>query len=133
VPALFISERLGLGGTHESASFQMDIVPSILHLVEADKPFTAWGRSIFSDGARLSMLPRGPTRVLVSEPYFLLADQNGPLGLYDYIENPKQNLVEGKRDLADKLYSTMNSYEAFSESIILNNKVRPPKRGVLNN
>jgi hypothetical protein len=63
----------------------------------------------------------------VREPFLLLANHSGPLGLFDYRKKSKENLIDGKSDLANKLYSLMVNYEAFSESIILNNKVRPPK------
>ena len=127
IPALLLCERLGLSGVHDKAAFQVDVVPTILDLTGSDKPFTAWGRSIFSEGSQISVLPRGPSRVLVKEPFFLLANHSGPLGLFDYRKKSKENLMDGNSGLANKLYSLMVNYEAFSESIILNNKVRPPK------
>ncbi|MDH4184398.1 MAG: sulfatase-like hydrolase/transferase [Nitrospinota bacterium] len=127
VPCLFHSPKLGLTGTMGAQASQLDLIPSIMDLMGAPAPYTAWGKSVFATGPRATALPRdSQSRVFVADGYMLLADMNKPMALYDMATgarlepSPQTHLVE------QRLHQKMKAYIGTGEWMIMENRVSPP-------
>ncbi|VAX16791.1 hypothetical protein MNBD_NITROSPINAE02-1431, partial [hydrothermal vent metagenome] len=126
IPCLFINEKAGLSGVYNKTASQFDIVPTIMDILRASETFTAWGKSIFSNGERVAVLSRGNSQVFVDDSYMLRAQGETIIGLYDYSADPKENLKTKENARAERLYKDMETYMNLSENLILQNKARPP-------
>jgi arylsulfatase A-like enzyme len=128
VPCLFHSPKLGLSGTLATQASQFDLIPTILDMLGSAEPFTAWGRSVFGEGPRVTTLPRdSQSRVFVADGYMLVASGEKIFGLYDMATGEKKELADGLLAEAEKLQERMRLYIGVSERMILENRVSPPE------
>ncbi len=129
IPCLLYSPAHLPPGREPRVVSQLDLAPTLLDFLRISAPYTSWGKSVFADGDRMALLPRGDHFVYVREPYMLLTDLNQPIGLYDYRTNPGANLLEKPDREQTKVSERMNleveSYLRFSYDELIGNKVRP--------
>ena len=127
IPCLFYGAGVA-PSVYEGVASQLDILPTVLDILNVDAPFTSWGKSILSNGERRALLPRGDMFVWVNGKYMLLTDLQNPLGLYDYKSDPAQNKL---KEVSEKEYKPLKEefqqYMKFSYDLILSNSVRPPQ------
>ncbi len=125
IPCLFYGAGVK-PSVYEGVASQVDILPTVLDMLNVNAPFTSWGKSILSDGERRALLPRGDMFVWVDGRYMLMTDLQNPLGLYDYRAEPAQNRLKG---MPEKEYRPVmeefQQYMKFSYDLILSNSVRP--------
>jgi len=129
IPCLLYSPAHLPPGREPRVVSQLDLVPTLLDFLRISAPYTSWGKSIFADGDRMALLPRGDHFVYVREPYMLLTDLDRPIGLYDYRANPAANLLDTPNEERTKVSERMNreveAYLQFSYDALIGNKVRP--------
>jgi len=127
IPCLFYGAGIK-PSVYEGVASQVDILPTVLDILNVNAPFTSWGKSILSDGERRALLPRGDMFVWVNGKYMLLTDLQKPLGLYDYRSEPATNRL---KEVPAKEYKPVmeefQQYMKFSYDLILSNSVRPPQ------
>ncbi|MBI4829613.1 MAG: sulfatase-like hydrolase/transferase [Nitrospinae bacterium] len=128
IPLLFHDGGGGLNGVEQKVVSQFDIIPSILHHLRVSEPFTAWGKSVFAQGPRAAILPRGPMRLYIEEPYMLEADDDHLFRLLDLFESPINDLQGAKPEQAARMRKAMDDYVAFSENLIVQNRLAPPEK-----
>lgn len=117
-------------GRSKRLAGQVDIMPTVLDILRLSTPFTGWGRSMLSPGARVLVLPHGERYIYVRGDNLLYADTNGPLAFYDYTKDPKRNLLRKKGSgnaFADEMYEGLRRYLRFSYGLIRDNKVTPAR------
>lgn len=91
IPILFYSpnkERVGVGKSSEIAQ-QIDIYPTLAHLIGYEKPFRSWGRSLFSD-------KETPRAYISNTQYYQLMQGN-----YIYVMNTEGG-ISGIYDVKDE-------------------------------
>ncbi len=91
IPILFYSpnpDLVGVGKSHDIAQ-QIDIYPTLAHLIGYEKPFRSWGRSLFSD--------KESPRAYISNAQFYQLMQ----GNYTYVMTPEGKL-NGIYDVKDE-------------------------------
>ncbi|MBI3609014.1 MAG: LTA synthase family protein [Nitrospirae bacterium] len=129
IPCLLYSPAHLPPGREPRVVSQLDLAPTLLDFLRISAPYTSWGKSIFADGDRVALLPRGDHFVYVREPYLLLTDLDQPIGLYDYRANPAANLLETpdpeRTNVSDRMNLEVESYLRFSYDALIGNKVRP--------
>ncbi len=127
IPGLIIDPQMKLKGKYDMPVSQVDIVPTIFDMLRISAPFTSWGKSIFSKGPRVSVLPRAMARVYVEEPHMLWANREKRRRMINYRVDSKKNIVKSEIQTAKKLQDDMFKYIDFSEYLILHNQVAPTK------
>ena len=130
IPCLFHSPKLGLAGRLDVQASQYDLIPTILDIIGAQEPFTAWGRSVFAPGPRAAALPRDSrSRVFVSDGRMLAATDDKVFGMYGMATGERVTLEGDEKALAEELHKKMKLYIGASERIIMENRVSPPEAG----
>ena len=99
IPILFFIPGEKLKAKENIIVQQTDIMPSILQLLDYDRPFIAFGESVFDFNARrFSVTFLNGTYQLVKNNYVLQWDGEKNFSLYNIIEDPqlKHNLADTK-------------------------------------
>ena len=98
---------------------QIDILPTVLHLLGYDKPFVAFGKDLMDSGSgNWAVNYLGGVYQYVEDNYVLLFDGTAPTALYDYVADPlqKTNLLSAKpvraEAMALRLKAIIQSYMA---------------------
>jgi phosphoglycerol transferase MdoB-like AlkP superfamily enzyme len=96
IPIIFYHPKGNLKGMANKVSQQIDILPSILDYLHYDKPFTAFGQSLFNDKiANYAFMYFYGRYFILDTQYILGVDEGKPVIFYDYQKDPlqKNNLI----------------------------------------
>lgn len=96
IPILIFDPMQTLKGEHQGIAQQIDIMPTVLDLVNYNKPFKSYGESML-DTARnnYSFNFNNDLYQILDENYLLFFDQEKVIGHYQYTTDPflKENLI----------------------------------------
>lgn len=117
VPILFYCPKDNLKGNFKGISQQIDILPSVLDYLHYDKPFSAFGRSIFNQNAdNYAFMYNYGRYFIIDEKYVLGVDLGKEACFYDYQNDPneKENLIgkmpEKEKPMLDALLARIQRH-----------------------
>ncbi|MFH1709143.1 MAG: LTA synthase family protein [Planctomycetota bacterium] len=88
IPCLFLWPGHLPPGREGQPGSQVDILPSILDLLDINARHASFGSSLFGTGRRAAFISYGNVFGLIRDGYMLLHAIEKPIGLYDYIRDP---------------------------------------------
>jgi phosphoglycerol transferase MdoB-like AlkP superfamily enzyme len=99
VPLFFFSPDNSLNGTKEGIAQQIDIMPSVLDYLNYDKPYLAFGRSVFSNEKSFAFNYNNAYQYF-EDDYLLIFDGTKTTALYNFKEDRmlRQNLRKTEKD-----------------------------------
>ncbi len=125
IPILFFIPGEKLKAKENIIVQQTDIMPSILQLLDYDRPFIAFGESVFDFNARrFSVTFLNGTYQLVKNNYVLQWDGEKNFSLYNIIEDPqlKHNLADTKDSATiNNKYLLKAIIQQYNNRLIKNN------------
>ncbi len=128
IPILFYFPGSDLIGKNELTTQQCDMLPSILDYLKFNKPFVAFGHSVFNDS-----LPRVAVEFvngfyqITKGDYSLLFDGDQSVSLFNNRSDPEQliNLIHSETQVAEELETLIKAIVQQYHYRLLNNKLRP--------
>jgi len=126
VPLLLFAPGLIEPGEISTPVSQLDILPTVVDALKISRPFTSWGKSLFSAGAHSMVLPRGDLFVYQKNGMMLLSDIERPLALYAIPDAPARNLLDSRPETARTLMEDLRAHIRFSSDLIKENRLKPP-------
>jgi phosphoglycerol transferase MdoB-like AlkP superfamily enzyme len=124
IPILFFKSKSDLKGRPDVIAQQTDIMPSVLDYLGCDKPFVAFGNSLFDDfSAKFSIHYISGSYGLIKDGFLLEFDGEKSTALYDLAKDPlqKHNLVNERKQEKDSLELFIKAYiQQYNNRIIEN-------------
>lgn len=116
IPILIFDPSEQIKGPQQGLAQQLDIMPTLLDLLNYDQAFSAYGKSILDTSARSEAFQyNSDIYQLLDEEYLLLHDEQDCLGLYQHLQDPfLQN------DLKDDSIAIRNRLERRLKAILQN-------------
>lgn len=114
-----------LKGVSSRVTQQADIMPSVLDYLGINKPFLAFGSSIFSDNNGYAANYLGGIYQYFHGNYLLTFDGEKAIGLYNFLTDNmlKKNLVKDSTSLANGMENTLKAMIQQYNYRLLNNKM----------
>jgi len=106
VPVIYFSPGEELAGRKQEITQQIDIMPTVLGMLNYDKPYVAFGRDIKSDlGEPFAFNYKDNTYQLFKKDYLLMFDGTRSLGLYNFKTDIliEHNLIKTHREIAAEM------------------------------
>jgi len=129
IPLLLFAPGLIKPGEISAPVSQLDILPTVMDVLKISRPFTSWGKSLFSKGAHSMVLPRGDLFVYQKSGMMLLSDIDRPMALYSIPDAPERDLIDSRPKIARNLMGDLRAYIRFSSDLIKENRLKPPGAG----
>ncbi|MFC1769485.1 LTA synthase family protein [Nitrospirota bacterium] len=112
----------------ETSITQLDLIPTILDYMKVSEPFTGWGKSAFSNGDKVALIPFGNMFIYVREPYMLTTSSERPFALVKRGQEMRNLMKENNPEMdavAERMYQEFLQYITFSYKIITENRLAP--------
>ncbi len=126
VPLLLFAPGLIAPGEISTPVSQLDVLPTVVDALKISRPFTSWGKSLFSEGEHDMVLPRGDLFIYQKKGMMLLSDIERPLALYSISNAPAKNLLDSRPATARTLQEDLRAHIRFSSDLIKENRLKPP-------
>ncbi len=99
VPLFFFAPDNSLQGTKKGMAQQIDIMPSVLDYLNYDKPYLAFGRSVFSNEKSFAFNYNNAYQYF-EDDYLLIFDGTKTTALYNFNEDKllMHNLIQSEKD-----------------------------------
>jgi phosphoglycerol transferase MdoB-like AlkP superfamily enzyme len=124
IPLIFYAPQGSTSGKKNIAASQADILPSVLHLLDYDKPFVAFGNSIFDDSTgHFAVNYLNGIYQISDEELILQFDGSKSMALYNYRDDKllEKNLLEIYPDKAVSLENKLKAYiQQYNNRLIEN-------------
>jgi arylsulfatase A-like enzyme len=124
VPVLYYYPSGLPAGTDSVTTQQCDIVPSVLHYLNFDAPFMAFGNSVFDSGAsHFAVTIHNNIYQLIENGYSLLADTSQTVGLYYFKTDSlfKEDLSKKNIPIQRSMERKLKAYvQQFNHAMIHN-------------
>lgn len=127
IPLLFYAPGLVEPGEDYEPASQLDILPSIIDILNINTAHNSMGVSLFDENARrFALIDRGNLMGFIAGDYALLASQDKAVELYNYIDDPgfSKNLIEIEQAVGQKLEQNFYDYLAAISYSVMNNKIK---------
>ncbi|MDH5382219.1 MAG: LTA synthase family protein, partial [Cyclobacteriaceae bacterium] len=125
IPILFYKPDGSLKGVNEKTANQIDILPSLLHLLAYPEPFFSFGNDLFKEGANTFSVnyKSGIYQLIDSEFTYQFNGQEG-VGLYNWKEDPflHNSLDFDKPSVKQMEHQLKKTIQLFNHSLV-NNKM----------
>ncbi len=127
IPVIFYSPALDLHtGFTDTLFQQIDILPTVLDMLGYQKPFFAFGQSLYH-----TQQPRFVVNELTGsyqwymDDFLLTANEMKPQALYDFRSDSlcKNNLIKDSTEVAGKMISRFHAFVQFYRSALIHNKL----------
>lgn len=128
IPILFYYPGDSLVGINESTIQQNDLMPSILDFLKYNKPFVAFGQSVFDKNARrVAVQFVNENYQVIKGDYNLLFDGKKAVSLYHFRNDPieKNNLVKKDTTRVDELETIIKAIAQQFRHRLINNQLYP--------
>ena len=116
-----------LKGHFDDFTQQIDILPSTLDYLGYDKPFFAFGNSIFSDNEKRYAFTQlnGEASFMMNNSLLRCANFINPLGLFKYPEDKilGQNILEKNKALLNQNLAYLKAFIQIYNSSVIHNKL----------
>lgn len=125
VPLFFFSPDNSLKGTKNGIVQQIDIMPSVLDYLNYDKPYLAFGRSVFSNEKSFAFNYNNAYQYF-EDDYLLIFDGTQTTALYNFKEDKmlKQNLIEIEEDRVSEMERKIKAIiQQYNNRLIKNDMV----------
>ena len=131
-PLLFYAPSLIQKG-HESnrIASQLDILPTILDLLNINRPHASFGKSLLSDAPEWALVDFDNFIGWVNQDHILLSSQEKVIGLYRYEKDPglSKNLLKSENNETQRIKEILEQdWQYFMSGIantIMRNKIAP--------
>ena len=127
IPLIFYQHNSKLKGNCDVVAEQSDIMPSILDYLNYDKPFVAFGESVFDSSAfHFAVNYSNETYQLIYKNYSFIFDGKSAVAMYDIKKDRflKNNIVgniqETQKEIEKKLKAIIQS---FNQRMMKNNMI----------
>lgn len=126
IPLIFYQPGSKLKGIDETITQQADIMPSVLHYIGYQKPFIAFGQSVFdknSDGFAVSFLNN--IHQIIDKNYLLQFDGMEIIAAYNYNNDPllKNNVLSSPSEEAQELENKLKAIIQNYNNRLINNQL----------
>jgi len=118
IPIIFYQHNSNLKGENETITEQSDIMPSILDYLNYDKPFVAFGESVFdSSDFHFAVNYTNETYQLIYKNYSFIFDGKLAVSMYDIKKDEflKNNIIgsipETQKEIERKLKAIIQSFD----------------------
>jgi phosphoglycerol transferase MdoB-like AlkP superfamily enzyme len=124
IPLIFYQHNSNLKGENKTVTQQTDIVPSILHLLNYDKPFISYGESVFdSTHTHFTVSFANSTYQIIMDDYALVFDGSQSLSLYDLKNDSllSNNIINTYPEIKSELEEKLKGFiQSFNNSLLTN-------------
>lgn len=126
IPVIFFNPDNSLQGFDHGITQQIDIMPTVLHYLNYDEDFIAFGNDAFHGGAdQFAFNYRDNVYQLFQGDYLLVYDGVRPVGLYNFktdkmVEN---NLLEQKQDVVAPMLTKLKAVIQQYNNRLIDNKM----------
>mgnify|MGYP003335980304 CR=1 FL=1 len=128
IPVLYYRHNPSLKNISSVTTQQTDILPSVLHYLNYDEPFVAFGTSVFdSTSSHFAVNFQNDIYQVIENGYALQANTSETTGLYSYRTDSllSRNLAginhEAQKELEKKLHAFIQQYN----EAMIHNKLKP--------
>jgi phosphoglycerol transferase MdoB-like AlkP superfamily enzyme len=115
------------GTTFDAPVQQIDIMPTVLQYLRYEKPFFAFGKSLFDSSARRFVVTEnnGAYQWIDGSGYVLRATERGAAGLYAFPADSsmKQNLLKQSGAAADSALHRLRAFVQVYRSALIHNRM----------
>jgi phosphoglycerol transferase MdoB-like AlkP superfamily enzyme len=125
VPIFFFSPDNSLKSMKEEIAQQIDIMPSVLDYLKYDKPYVAFGRSVFSNEKSFAFNYNNAYQYFEGN-HLLIFDGNKSTALYNFKEDKmlKQNLIVKEKGRVSEMERKIKAIiQQYNNRLILNDMV----------
>lgn len=125
VPILFYSPSNKLVGSNHELAQQIDIMPSVLQLINYQKPFRSWGRSLFSSETPPFVIRFANGQYqFIKNGFVLVFDGTKAVGLYHFDDKAlNNNVIKEFPNQVDTLERECKAFIQVYMNSILNRKL----------
>jgi phosphoglycerol transferase MdoB-like AlkP superfamily enzyme len=128
IPLLFFMPTVVEPSINNTISQQCDIMPSILNFLHYNKPFVAFGESVFNDSSnKFSVNFTGSLYQCMNDSILLQFDGENVVSVYNFKTDPglTVNLWQSGSNAYDQLEMSLKSYLQQYRTAIIENKLIP--------
>ncbi len=128
IPILFYFPGDSLQGVKSFTVQQSDIMPSVLDYLGYNRPFVAFGNSVFDHGANhVAFEYVNGFYQIIKGDYSLMFDGKQPVSLYNNKTDPghKENLIDKEKQIADELEILIKAVIQQFDYRMANNRLLP--------
>lgn len=109
---------------------QIDVMPTVLRLINYPKPFLAYGKDVFNPEALNFAVSYGGGYRWIQDDYLLFFDGNNSKGLYNYKTDRlfRQNLITAMPDRVSEMEKNLKAFiQQYNNRLIRNQLTYPNK------
>lgn len=128
IPLLFyLPQSKFFRGKIKTLCSQLDILPTLLHIIGYEEPYSAFGQNLFSQNPRYVLFDSDSFMVFLKNGYLALFDRNTPKALYSLSKDffSEKDLLSEKKDLASALSQEYLLFVSLMNSAIVQNEITP--------
>jgi len=103
-------------------SQQIDVMPSVLHLLNYPNPFFSFGNSVFHTGNAFSISYSNGTYQFITEQKVLIFNGDSLIALHDRNRQPTKNLL-GKKEIPHEDYNLMRAIIQTYNTALIENRL----------
>jgi phosphoglycerol transferase MdoB-like AlkP superfamily enzyme len=125
---LYAPGDAGLRGTLDAPVQQIDIMPSVLNYLGYDRPFFAFGKSLFDSSAQRFVVTEnnGAYQWIDGSGYVLRATESRATGLFRFPADSslQQNILPQSRAAGDSVMRRLKAFVQVYRNALIQNKMR---------